>query len=67
VETIPNRIVIYTKDIKNITGRKETAARNLIAKIRKKYNKEAGSFITVFEFCEYTGLKPENVTAFLNN
>jgi hypothetical protein len=39
-QVIPNRIVIYAKDIKNITGRKERAARKLIAKIRKKYKKE---------------------------
>jgi hypothetical protein len=63
-QTIPNRIVIYAKDIMNITGRKERAARKLMAKIRSKYNKETGSFITVYEFCEFTGLKQENVTIF---
>lgn len=66
-QTIPNRIVIYAKDITNITGPKERAARKLIAKIRKKYSKEKGAYITIFEFCEFTGLKPENVTSFLNN
>jgi hypothetical protein len=32
---IPNRIVIYAKDISNITGRKERTARKMIAQIRK--------------------------------
>ena len=34
------RIVIYAKDIMNITGRKERAARKLLAKIKKKYDKD---------------------------
>ena len=62
---VPNRIVIYAKDIMNITGRQENAARKIIAKIRKKYNKEKGSYITIIEFCEFTGLKEDIVTDFL--
>jgi hypothetical protein len=64
-QTIPNRIVIYAKDIMNITGRKERAARKLLAQIRKKYQKKNGEFISIDEFCEFTGLKEEKVTAFL--
>lgn len=63
----PNRIVIYAKDISNITGRKERAARKLIARIREKYQKENGSFITIFEFCEFTGIPKESVKEFLKN
>jgi hypothetical protein len=55
-QTIPNRIVIYVKDVMNITGRKERPERQLLAKIEKKYQKERGSFISVEEFCNYTGL-----------
>ena len=66
-QSIPNRIVIYAKDITNITGRKERPARKLIAKIRKKYKKENGTFITIFEFCEFTGLPPESIKGFLKN
>ena len=64
-QTIPNRIVIYAKDIMNITGRKERAARKLLARIRKKYKKKKGEFISVEEFCEFTGLKEEKVSQFL--
>jgi hypothetical protein len=39
-QTIPNRIVIYAKDIMNITGRKERAARKLLARIKNKYKKK---------------------------
>jgi len=66
-QTIPNRIVIYAKDIMNITGRKERAARKLLAQIRKKYKKKNGEFISIYEFCEYTGLNPENVSPFLSS
>jgi hypothetical protein len=56
---------LYAKDIMNITGRKERAARKLLARIRKKYKKKKGDFISVEEFCEYTGLKEEKVSLFL--
>ena len=49
----------------NITGRKERAARKLLAKIRKKYQKKNGELISIDEFCEFTGLKEEKVAAFL--
>jgi len=62
---LPNRIVIYAKDIMNITGRRERTARLLLARIRKKYKKKKGEFVTVQEFSEYTGLKEEAVAAFL--
>lgn len=66
-QTIPNRIVIYAKDIMNITGRRERAARKLLAQIRKHYNKRKADFISIDEFCEYTSLKKESVTVFLVN
>jgi protoporphyrinogen oxidase len=63
---IPNRIVIYAKDISNITGRKERTARKMIAQIRKKYKKKKGDFISVKEFCDFTGLAKDCVYPFLN-
>lgn len=66
-QTIPNRIVIYAKDVMNITGRKERAARKLLARIRKKYQKANGEFISIDEFCEYTSLRKDSVSEFLNN
>jgi hypothetical protein len=62
---IPNRIVIYPKDVMNITGRRERAARLLLTRIRKKLRKKRSEFITLEDFCGYTGLKPEHVTNFL--
>ncbi|MBN8836323.1 MAG: hypothetical protein J0I09_03635 [Sphingobacteriia bacterium] len=66
-QKVPTRIVIYAKDVINITGRKERSAWKLLAQIRKKYNKQKGQFITVDEFCEFTGIKEERVMPFLLN
>jgi hypothetical protein len=55
------RIVLSGKDIMALTGKKERAAYFLMAKIRKKYNKPSRSLITIDEFCEYTGIRPERV------
>ncbi|MCU7549267.1 hypothetical protein OCK74_09075 [Chitinophagaceae bacterium LB-8] len=64
-EIVPTRIVIYAKDISNITGRKERTARKIIAQIRRRYNKKPGDLITIYEFCEHTNLNEERVRQFL--
>ena len=65
MNTIPNRLAIYTKDIQNITGRSERTARKMLAAMRKRFNKQRGGFITVEEFCSYAGFKVEQVERFL--
>ncbi|CAL1518560.1 hypothetical protein [Chitinophaga sp. MM2321] len=62
---VPNRIVIYAKDIQNITGRSERTARKMLQQIRKANGKKKGEFVTVAEFCIYAGLKEEIVAGFL--
>lgn len=63
--TLPARIVIYTKDVANITGMQRDTARKLLSRIRRKQGKSKRSLITVFEFCEHMGFKPEWVFPFL--
>lgn len=55
------RITIYPKDIQRITGRSERYGRMLIRRIKQKLNKQEHQFVTIEEFCEYTGLKMESV------
>ena len=62
---LPSRIVIYPKDIAAITGMQPDTARKLLARIRRKHGKAKGALITVFEFCEHTGFKPEWIFPFL--
>lgn len=61
------RICIYPKDVMRITGKGEKYSRNYLEKIRKKLQKEEHQFITVEEFCDYTGLKIEQVRQFMND
>jgi hypothetical protein len=44
-----------------ITGRKPRAAWKLLARIKRKYSKGKGQFITVREFAEFTGISMEDV------
>jgi hypothetical protein len=64
---VPRRAVIYAKDIENITGRKRTAARQLLRKIRDHFNKQRTEFLTVREFCQYTGIAEEMVYPLLRD
>ncbi len=50
------RLCIYPKDIQVVTGRSEHYGRNLIKKIKERFAKEDHQFITIEEFCNYSGL-----------
>jgi len=60
-----NRICIYPKDIVRITGKSERYARKLLERIKKEYSKKEYQFISVEEFCQFTGLKVEQVQPLL--
>ena len=64
-QKMPRRIVIYAKDVENITGRKSRAARKLLQTIREKNGKQRDAFVTVKEFCLHTGIGEEEVKDFL--
>jgi hypothetical protein len=55
------RMTIYPKDIQRITGKSERYGRMLIRRIKNHLNKQEHQFVTIEEFCSYTGLKQENV------
>jgi hypothetical protein len=56
------RIIIYPKDIQRITGKSERYGRLMIKRIKDRLGKEDHQFVSVEEFCAYTGLKYERVT-----
>jgi hypothetical protein len=62
---VPKRIVVYAKDVENMTGRKSRAAQHLLKQIREKFGKSKGQFVTVKEFSLYTGIDEELVREFL--
>ena len=62
---IPKRAVIHPRDVENITGRSVRTAQHLIQTIRKFFGKQKYQFVTVSEFCQFTGLDEDLVKEFL--
>jgi hypothetical protein len=61
-----NRIIIYAKDIQRITGKTDRYGRALLDRIRKYYKKPDHQFVTIEEFCAYSGLPYQDVVAMLD-
>ena len=55
------RVCIYPKDVQRIMGKEYGQARLYLIKIKKHLNKDTHQFISVQEFCDFTGLKLEHV------
>jgi hypothetical protein len=54
-------VVIYPKDVMAVTGLCEKTSRNLLRQIKAKFAKEKHHFITINEFCQFTGIPLETV------
>ncbi|MEP7375912.1 MAG: hypothetical protein ABI675_21125 [Chitinophagaceae bacterium] len=65
IKKVPQRVVLYPRDVENITGRRDRTARRLLQKIREAFSKQPHEFITVKEFCVFTGIDEELVKDFL--
>jgi hypothetical protein len=61
------RVVIYPKDVQRITGKSEKYSRRLLVQIKARFSKEPHQFVSVVEFCQFTGLAPELVNKFMND
>lgn len=55
------RICIYPKDIMRITGKSERYSRTLLSKIKNSLKKSNEQLVSISEFCNYTGLKSDEV------
>jgi hypothetical protein len=55
------RLVICAKDIQLITGKCERTARRIIATIKTLHNKHKARYVSLKEFCDYSGLDAEEV------
>lgn len=65
MKTEPNRVCIYPKDIQRITGKSYRQSTRIFNKIKEEYNKPKNSFISIEEFCQYTGLKYEHIQGYI--
>jgi hypothetical protein len=61
------RLILYTKDVQVITGKSDKAARDLLRKVKTRFNKTRDQFVTADEFSEVTGIKIALVLNFLRN
>nr|WP_066306534.1 hypothetical protein [Flavobacterium sp. TAB 87] len=55
------RVCIYPKDVQRITGKSYRYARLLLIAIKKNLGKQEHQFVSIEEFCLYTGLNLELV------
>ena len=55
------RICIYPKDIERITGKSYRQSTRMLQAIRKSLNKLENELVSIEEFCQYAGLKIEQV------
>ena len=62
---VPKRIIIYPKDVQNITGKKYKMANRLINKIKQHLGKPEDGLVTVKEFCQFTGIAEAEVQRFM--
>lgn len=51
-----SRLCIYPKDVQQITGKSYRQSVRILQKLRKRFNKPADSYVSVTEFCIYSGL-----------
>ena len=65
MKTETTRLCVYPKDVQRITGKSERWGRMLLEKIRDALKKEEHQFITIEEFCNYTGFKVDQVQSVL--
>lgn len=56
-----NRSCIYAKDIALITGKSYRQACRIHKTIRDFHHKKTGQYLSIKEFCEYTGIPQEEI------
>lgn len=61
MKTPPKRLCIYSKDVQKITGKRDRYSRRLIQRIRHDLQKKEEQFLTIEEFCHFTGLNFQKV------
>jgi hypothetical protein len=59
------RLCVYPKDVQRITGKSERYSRTLLQKIKASFPKQEHQFVSIEDFCTYTGLKQVHVQPLL--
>jgi hypothetical protein len=65
MKKLPTRVIIYAKDVENITGRSRRTAQVILRQIKSYFKKAEKDLVTIMEFCAYMKLEEELVKEFL--
>lgn len=60
-----HRLVIYACDVQRLTGRHKAASYRLLRKIKEKFALPEHALVTIEQFCEYTGVRRQDVVNYL--
>lgn len=60
-----SRVVIYLKDIQQLTGKSYRHAIYLNKEIRNHFNKQPHQYLTTYEFADYTGIDIDIIDKYL--
>jgi hypothetical protein len=55
------RICIYSKDVRRITGHSERTAQKILKELRRHYGKEKHHYITKHELAKFLGIPPDDI------
>ncbi|MBF9222507.1 hypothetical protein [Hymenobacter ruricola] len=61
------QVCIYPKDAAQLTGTQYGTGKRLLQRIRTALHKPARAYVSVAEFCQFTGLPEAEVNAALNS
>ena len=60
------RLCIYPKDVQRITGKSYRQSIRILNTVRQIFDKPRNSYVSVNEFCIYSGLTYDEVAGFLD-
>lgn len=61
MKNVPKRICIYPKDIEIVTGKSYRQSTRMLTAMKVKLNKNEDQMVSIEEFCQFIGLKREEV------
>jgi hypothetical protein len=61
------RIVLYIKDVQQLTGKGENTSRTILQKIRLLKAKTKEQFVSIEDFAEFTGISLDLIKQHLSN
>jgi hypothetical protein len=67
MKTINKRVIIYPKDVVRITGKSYRQSLRILQDLKKSLNKPSNQLVNIKEFCDYSGLKIEQVEPFITD